>query len=160
MKQTFAAGNLHAAWQGLKNMVAVNSVHRDCKLIKVASCSSTTPPSDLKFFRFEKDNSTLLDSITSSLRPAGWPPHQPSRGGAGPSNGPKSTQSPEPDNICRQTLKYGAKQLGGVFQQLFQSFLPSSTTATFDVETVHSYCCPKEGHHPDPEGPQTFLLGI
>lgn len=67
----------------------------------------------------------------------------------------KPTQLQGQTTSCRQTLKYGAEQLGGVFQHLFQSSLTSSTAATCDVETVNSYSYPKEGHHQDSEGPQT-----
>ena len=57
-------GYLHSAWQGLKNMAAVNSVFTSRKPIQMAGRSFTSLPNDLNSFftRFEKDNSTQLES--------------------------------------------------------------------------------------------------
>ncbi|KAG1960366.1 hypothetical protein F2P79_006258 [Pimephales promelas] len=129
VEQTFAKGNLRAAWQGIKNMAAVNSVSSSRKPIEVAESCSTSLPNDFNTFftRFEKDNSTQLESIISTLR--------------SDDNGlsinisevvsalkrTKKNSAPGPDGISGRTLWYCAEQLGGVFQHLFQGSLNSGT---------------------------------
>ncbi|XP_061565200.1 uncharacterized protein LOC133419796 [Cololabis saira] len=126
---SFTQGNLRSAWQGLKNMAAVNCTTSSRKPIQVDGCSTTSLPDDLSSFfsRFERDNNTELKTFISSVHP----------------DDPSITFSREevvralkrtklntatgPDNICGRTLKYCAEQLGEVFQQLFQTSMNCST---------------------------------
>ncbi|KAK0146882.1 putative RNA-directed DNA polymerase from transposon BS [Merluccius polli] len=129
VEQTFEKGNLRAAWQGIKNMAAVNSVSTSRKPIQVAGRSSTSLPNDLNSFytRFEKDNSTQLESIISTLRPDDSGLIINTSEVVRALKRTKKNTAPGPDNICGRTLWHCAEQLGGVFQHLFQGSLTSST---------------------------------
>lgn len=78
VEQTFTGGNLCSAWQGLKNMAAVNTASTTRKPIHVAGSSPASLANDLNSFdnRFETDNSTQLDSTTSTLKPRDLCPHR------------------------------------------------------------------------------------
>lgn len=128
VEQTFGKGNLRAAWQGLKNMAAVNSVSTSRKPIQVAGSSFTSLPNDLNSYtRFEKDNSTQLESIVSTLRPDDSGLNINTSEVVRALKRTKKNTAPGPDNICGRTLWHCAEQLGGVFQHLFQGSLTSST---------------------------------
>ena len=65
VERTYAQGNLHTAWQGLKCMAAVNSSPGSHKPIQIADYSPTSLPNDqnMFFIRFEKE--TALTSTVS-----------------------------------------------------------------------------------------------
>ncbi|CAM4658728.1 unnamed protein product [Leuciscus chuanchicus] len=114
VEQTFEKGNLRAAWQGIKNMAAVNSVSSSCKPIQVAGSSSTSLPNDLNSFytRFEKDNSIQLESIISTLRPDDYGISINTSEVVRALKRTKKNTAPGPDDICGQTLWHCAEQLG------------------------------------------------
>lgn len=132
VEQTIAKGDLRSAWQGLKNIAAVNSVFTSCKPIQVVGSSFTSLPNDLNAFftRFEKDNSTQLKSIISSLSPDDSVLTINTAEVVKALRRTKMNTAPGPDKICGRTLRHCAEQLGGVFQHLFQSLLISCTVPT------------------------------
>ncbi len=78
---------------------------------------------DSFFSRFEKDNSTELKTIISSLHPGDttliFRREEVVR--------TKVNTTTGPDNICGRTLKHCAEQLGEIFQQPFQTSMNCST---------------------------------
>ena len=64
--------SLCSAWQGLKNMATVNTAPSIHRTIQVAGSNPASLPNNLNsiFSRFETDNTTQLEAIISSLKPA------------------------------------------------------------------------------------------
>ena len=129
VEASFTTGNLHAAWQGLKNIAAVNCTTSSRKPIQVDGCSTTSLPNDLNSFfsRFEKDNNTELKTFISSLHPDDSSITFSREEVVRALKRTKLNTATGPDNICGRTLKYCAEQLGEVFQQLFQTSMNCST---------------------------------
>jgi len=71
VEQSFVKGDLRKAWQGIKNMAAVNIAPSSCKLIHVAGSSPASLPNDLNSFftRFETDNNIQLKEVLSKFNP-------------------------------------------------------------------------------------------
>lgn len=71
VKQSFTQGNLHSAWQHLRNMAAVNTSPHTSRTIQVIGNKPATLPNDLNSFysRSETDNSTQLQEVIATINP-------------------------------------------------------------------------------------------
>jgi len=103
-------------------MAAVNCSPCSRKPIQVAGCSPTSLSNDLNIFfnRFETDNSSDLKRIVSLLDPDDCGITIDTGEVVGTFKRTKVNKAPGPDNICGQTLRHCAEQMGGVFLYLFQ----------------------------------------
>lgn len=145
---SYTQGNLRSSWQGLKNMVAVNCTTSICKPIQVYRCNTKSVLNDLNssFSRFEKDNSTELKNIISSLHPGDTTLTFSREEVVRALRRAKVNTATGPDNICGRSLKHCAEQLGEVFQQLFLTSMNCSTVPwKWKDSTVIPI--PKEGSH-------------
>ena len=123
IESKFTAGNFRSAWQGIKNMAAVNKMSDSNELkVKLGNKSDQIIADDMNAFftRFEKhDFSSEITALKKSLVPsesvivdADTVVKQLKKINV--------RKSPGPDSICGKTLRCCANQLGCVLQHLFQ----------------------------------------
>lgn len=112
-------GNLHSAWQGLKNMAAVNIVSTSCKPIQVAGSTAASLP-NVKLTPSTPDLCPQREVIIYSLKLCDSVSIIYNVDVVRALKMAQVNTAPGPDNICCLTLRYGTEQLGEVFQLLFQ----------------------------------------
>ena len=123
IESKFVGGNFRAAWQGIKNMAAVNNVSDRSGRVSLSGVSDEDLPDVLNshFTRFERhdfssellqlkqslvsDKSVIIDEdrVEKCLKKT------------------NVRKAPGPDGICGRTLKCCSQQLSGVFRHLFQT---------------------------------------
>jgi hypothetical protein len=133
IESQYSAGNIRAAWQGIKNMSSINKrVDFSNKPVSLEGVDDQEIPNVLNLFyaRFEKhdfseDLADVKDSLSSDSGNVFDETILSSEIVTDIFKRLNVNKAPGPDGICGRTLRLCAEQLGGVFHHLFQLSLES-----------------------------------